>query len=64
MLLLMCTDDPDETISFELRLGKLVTELIRYFFCSMNVDTKNGLVKREGWGQQTHLSSFGLHVVT
>ena len=46
MLLLMCTDDPDETIGFELRLGKLVTELIRYFFCSMNVDTKNGLVKR------------------
>ena len=46
MLLLMCTDDPDETIGFELRLGKLVTELIRYFFGSMNVDTKNGLVKR------------------
>ena len=31
MLLLMCTVDADEAIGFELRLGKLVTEFIRYF---------------------------------
>ena len=29
MLLLVCTVDPNETVGFELRLGKLVTEFIR-----------------------------------
>ena len=71
MYLLVGTVDPDKTISFELRLSKLdaecnklVTEFIRYFVRSMNEDTTNRLWKCEGWGQQTHPSSFGLHVVT
>ena len=51
-----------------LECSKLVAEFlngfleIRYFFSLMDTTNRSG--KREGWGQQTHLSSFGLHVAT